>query len=71
MSKTESIGLKVTGMTCHHCELRVVKALERLDGVESAKASAKDQVVSVNFDTEKLGIEQIREAIFDCGYTPV
>lgn len=68
MSKMESIRMTVTGMTCHHCEMRVVKSLERLDGVKEAKASAKDNEVQVSFDTDKLGIEQLREAIVDAGY---
>lgn len=70
MSKMEQIQITVTGMSCHHCETRVVKALERLEGVKEAKASAPENSVSVSFDTGKLGIEQLREAILDCGYTP-
>ena len=31
--------LKVEGMKCPHCEKRVVKALEAIEGVESAVAS--------------------------------
>ena len=34
MTKT----LKVEGMMCQHCEARVKKALEAVDGVESAVA---------------------------------
>ena len=31
--------LKIEGMMCKHCEARVKKALEALDGVESAVVS--------------------------------
>ena len=71
MSKMERVNLKVSGMSCGHCEKRVVTALERLDGVKDAKAFARDGEVTVEFDTEKAGIEQIRETILDCGYTPL
>ena len=36
-----TIELKVKGMTCTHCEMRVRKALEAVEGVESAKADHK------------------------------
>lgn len=71
MSKMESISLRVTGMSCSHCEKRLMTSLERLPGVKDASASAKDELVKVNFDINKTDIEHIREAIIDCGYTPV
>lgn len=30
--------LTVTGMTCGHCEQKVIEALESVDGIESATA---------------------------------
>jgi len=36
-----TVELKVKGMTCPHCEMRVRKALEAVEGVESAKADHK------------------------------
>ncbi len=36
-----TVELKVKGMTCTHCEMRVRKALEAVEGVESAKADHK------------------------------
>ncbi|MBN2334470.1 heavy-metal-associated domain-containing protein [Candidatus Bathyarchaeota archaeon] len=35
------VELKVKGMTCSHCEMRVKKALEKVEGVASAKADHK------------------------------
>lgn len=35
---SDKIELKVTGMSCHHCEMAVVKALKALDGVKDATA---------------------------------
>ncbi len=35
------IELKVKGMSCPHCEMRVRKALMAVEGVESAKADYK------------------------------
>lgn len=36
-----TVELKVKGMTCTHCEMRVRKALEAVEGVESAEADHK------------------------------
>jgi copper chaperone CopZ len=36
-----TIELKVKGMTCPHCEMRVRKALEAVEGVQSVKADHK------------------------------
>ena len=57
MTKT----LKIEGMMCPHCEARVKKALEALDGVESAVVShvAGTAVVtgSADFETMKAAVE--------------
>ena len=53
--------LKIEGMMCPHCEARVKKALEALDGVESAVVSheAGTAVVTGNadFETMKAAVE--------------
>ena len=35
------VELKVKGMDCPHCEMRIKKALEKVEGVASAKADHK------------------------------
>jgi len=57
MTKT----LKIEGMMCPHCEARVKKALETLEGVESAEVShvAGTAIVTGNadFETMKAAVE--------------
>ena len=48
MTKT----LKVEGMMCMHCEARVKKALEAVDGVKEATASAADKTAVVTLEKE-------------------
>jgi Cu2+-exporting ATPase len=36
-----TVELNVKGMSCAHCEMRVRKALEAVEGVQSAKADHK------------------------------
>ena len=56
-----TVTLKIEGMMCPHCEARVKKALEALDGVESAVVSheAGTAVVtgSADFETMKAAVE--------------
>ncbi|HBE91951.1 MAG TPA: heavy metal-binding protein [Gammaproteobacteria bacterium] len=36
---SDTIYLKVTGMTCNHCVMRTKKALEAVDGVDNAEVT--------------------------------
>ena len=53
--------LKIEGMMCHHCEARVKKTLEALDGVESAVVSHETGTAVVtgnaDFETMKAAVE--------------
>ena len=53
--------LKIEGMMCPHCEARVKKALEALDGVESAVVSHQSGTAVVtgtaDFETMKTAVE--------------
>ena len=59
--------ISVEGMMCEHCEATVVKALEKLDGVESAEAShEKNQaVVRLSHDVDD---DLLKKAIEDRDY---
>jgi Cu2+-exporting ATPase len=56
------IVLKVKGMSCAHCEMRVKKALESVEGVASAKADQKKGVAIV---TLKPGAEVDKQTLID------
>ncbi len=64
MTKT----IKIEGMMCEHCEATVKKALEKLDGIESAVAShtAGTAVVEMSKDVAE---DEIKQAIEDRDYT--
>ena len=63
----QKILLTVTGMSCAHCEKAVINALEDL-GVTCVTASAKNNMVEVSFDPNKLSIEAIKKEIVEIGY---
>ena len=67
MPKTTT--LKVSGMTCGHCELSVQEALDELDGVERSKADHTNGTVEVTHEEGRVTDEQFSEAIEEVGYT--
>ncbi len=56
----------VEGMHCSHCEAAVVRAVEDIPGVESAKASASRKQLTIKGPASS---EAIREAVEKAGYT--
>jgi copper chaperone len=65
----ESVVLTVTDMKCGGCETNITGKLGAINGVISVKASCKDQVVSVEYDTEKTSLDAIKDAIIGAGFT--
>ncbi len=60
------IELKVKGMTCGHCEMRVKKALEAVPGVESAKPDHKKGVAIIDVSND-VSKETLAKAVNDTG----
>ncbi len=58
---------KVTGMMCDHCENHVKEYVEKLEGVKSAKANHKKELLKV-VSKEEIPVEQIKSAVEDAGY---
>ena len=56
--------MKIEGMMCPHCEAAVKKALEALDGVESADVSheAGTAVVKMNSEVADAALKEAVEA---------
>ncbi len=63
MSKTVCI----TGMMCPHCEARVKKALEGIDGVSAAEVS-HEKGTAVIETAAAVADEVIIKAVTDAGY---
>lgn len=65
-SKKESY--RVEGMTCSGCERAVQNVVTKLEGVDAVKADAGASTVSVEYDPDKVSVDQIRSAINKIGY---
>ena len=59
--------LVIDGMMCPHCEARVKKVLEELEGVVEAQVSHKENQAIVKLDCE-IKEEQFKKVIEDNGY---
>ena len=59
--------IKVEGMMCNHCKMSVEKALNALDGVESAEVNleAKEAVIKTS---KEVSNDEITKAITDIGF---
>ena len=61
-----TVIINVEGMMCPHCEARVKKVCEAIDGVTLATASHKDGTVTVEMTLEVT--DKCKSAIVDAGY---
>ncbi len=59
--------LNIKGMMCNHCEMHVKKALEALEGVESAQADFHKGTAVVKL-TADVSDEAFRKAVEEAGY---
>ena len=58
--------IKIEGMMCPHCEARVKKAVEAIEGVTSAEPSHKKNQVTV---CGQFDIEAVKAVISEQGYS--
>ena len=59
--------MNVEGMMCPHCEARVKKALEAIDGVKEAVVSHESASAVVTLDSS-VSDEELTKAVTDAGY---
>ena len=61
--------IEINGMMCQHCEMHVKKALEALDGVESASASHEQKkAIVILKDGARVDEGKVKAAIEEAGY---
>ena len=63
-----NVKLRVTGMTCSHCQAKVEKALKALIGVYSAVIDLPDGEAEVDFDDDSVTTDQLVAAVAQAGY---
>jgi copper chaperone len=60
--------LNVEGMSCSHCENSIKKSVGGLKGINSIFVDLKGKKVTVEYDSEKVNLDAIKEAIEDQGF---
>jgi copper chaperone len=65
MAKTT---LKVQGMTCNHCVMRVAKALKAVPGVSDAQVDLSKAEAVITYDDAKVALDKLSLAVEEAGY---
>ena len=63
-----NVKLRVTGMTCGHCQAKVEKALKSVVGVYTAIIDLPDGEAEVDFDDDSVTTDQLVAAVAKAGY---
>ena len=62
-----NVKLRVTGMTCGHCQAKVEKALRGVIGVYTAVIDLPDGEAEVDFDDDSVTTDQLVAAVAKAG----
>jgi copper chaperone len=63
-----TIKLRVSGMTCGHCQAKVEKALQGTAGVYTAIVDLQAGEAEVDFDDDTATTAQLVQAVEHAGY---
>ncbi len=66
MEKVEGISVKVTGMTCSHCEANVKQNLEALTGISNVVADNRSETVKIT--GSNINLEKVKQTVDGLGY---
>jgi P-type Cu+ transporter len=59
----KEVILKVTQMSCGHCEKAVEQAVSKVDGVINYSADSTKDIVSVTYNPERCSVDDIIHAV--------
>lgn len=60
--------LKVSGMDCASCAQKIEKSLKKLDGVKEIEVNFVSEKVEIEFDEDKISLDEIKGEIVKLGY---
>lgn len=60
---------RVGGITCADCVVHIAKSVKRLPGAQKISGNLTEDTVKVQFEPDKVSVEQIVQAIERAGYT--
>lgn len=63
----EKTTLNVQGMSCGHCKAAIESAVKEV-GASDVTVNLEAGTVDVTYDTAKVGLQKVKDAIEDAGY---
>ena len=63
--------ISVFGMTTENCRCSIIKRLEAEEGIEEVNIKLPKGLVEVDFDSQKIALEEIKKIIHGLGYDPM
>lgn len=67
----KKIVLGIEGMHCEGCVKRLTNVLSELDGVSNVKVSLENKNAEVEYDEDKLELDDIKQGVSDAGFEVV
>jgi len=64
----EKVTLNVEGMSCGHCVKAVEGSVGKLEGVSHVKVNLESKTVDVEFQSNQVGLNTIKETIDEQGF---
>ena len=68
-NNTKSLELKIGGMTCAACAKAVERLTKKLDGVEKSNVNIATEKASIEYDSSKVKVSDIKSVIEKAGYS--
>jgi copper chaperone len=65
----ESTTLVAPDISCEHCQHAIEGAVGKMEGVSSVKVDIPTKSVHINYDPQKVTLENIEEVLDEEGYT--
>src|SRR5712691_1401767 len=68
-AQADELMLPIGGMTCASCVRRVERALQKVEGVQSAGVNLATERATVKYDPSRVSLASLRAAVEGAGYT--
>lgn len=67
----KKIVLGIEGMHCEGCVKRLTNVLSELDGVSNVKVSLENKNAEVEYDENKLELDDLKQGVSDAGFEAI
>jgi copper chaperone CopZ len=68
ISKTKTIKIKCTEMSCAGCKKKITESIENLNGIKEVQVDLDTKIITVTFDETLTSTDKITDAIASAGY---